>query len=274
MWDDRRERCCWVDIEGRAVYEMDWESRQVVRFQLERRVSLVVPGKGDYLIAALEGGVFRLDTREERSPQLLSDLDIAWHNLRCNDGSCDSRGRLWVGTMDLQGRPGAGSVYSIDNNRRVKEKISEVTISNGIVWSADNKRMYFIDSITREVRSFLFNEHSGDIRYENTPIIVPEKMGLPDGMAIDREDKLWVAFWGGYGVGRFDPSTGSMIDFIEVPAPHTTSCCFAGPLLDHLVITTARQDMTAGELQSCPDSGSVFIAKPGVKGIPSYRCGL
>jgi sugar lactone lactonase YvrE len=31
--------------------------------------------------------------------------------------------------------------------------------------------------------------------------------GLPDGMCIDSEDKLWVALWGGSGVARFDPLT-------------------------------------------------------------------
>lgn len=33
-------------------------------------------------------------------------------------------------------------------------------------------------------------------------------LGLPDGMTIDTEDKLWVACYDGAKVVRFDPETG------------------------------------------------------------------
>lgn len=32
--------------------------------------------------------------------------------------------------------------------------------------------------------------------------------GVPDGMTVDAEDKLWVACFGGGQVCRFDPETG------------------------------------------------------------------
>ena len=35
-------------------------------------------------------------------------------------------------------------------------------------------------------------------------------MGVPDGMTIDTENKLWVACFGGSKVIRFDPETGML----------------------------------------------------------------
>jgi sugar lactone lactonase YvrE len=49
-----------------------------------------------------------------------------------------------------------------------------------------------------------------------------------------------------------------------VPAAHVTSCAFAGPQLDQLVITTARRDTDRSE------AGGLFVAEPGVQGrLPS-----
>ena len=39
-----------------------------------------------------------------------------------------------------------------------------------------------------------------------------EEYGLPDGMTIDTEDKLWVACYGAGAVFKFDPQTGKQED--------------------------------------------------------------
>ena len=57
---------------------------------------------------------------------------------------------------------------------------------------------------------------------------------------------------------------------IELPAPHTTSLAFVGPDLDQLLITTARGELSAEEQAAHPQSGSLFLARPGCTGIPTY----
>jgi sugar lactone lactonase YvrE len=92
---------------------------------------------------------------------------------------------------------------------------------------------------------------------------VPEgDSGLPDGMSIDAEDGLWVAFWGGSVVRRFDKDFTITAE-INIPTPFVTSCVFAGPELDTLIITTAHN----GEADAPPRAGMTFICKPGVKGV-------
>jgi sugar lactone lactonase YvrE len=48
--------------------------------------------------------------------------------------------------MDMSGHPNAGSLYMLDVNHQVSVKIKEVSCSNCLAWSADNKKFYFIDT--------------------------------------------------------------------------------------------------------------------------------
>jgi sugar lactone lactonase YvrE len=63
--------------------------------------------------------------------------------------------------------------------------------------------------------------------------------GLPDGIAMDAEDHLWVAVWGGSGVRRY-ALDGTLVDAVAIPAPHTSSVACGGEDLGTLVVTTAR----------------------------------
>jgi sugar lactone lactonase YvrE len=141
-----------------------------------------------------------------------------------------------------------------------------------MAWSLDNKRLYYIDSPTRKVQSFIFDASSGNIQFEKDIIHIQKQNGDPDGMAIDDEGMLWIAHWGGFGVYRWNPATGEQIGFIELPVPNVSSCVFAGDSLDHLLITTARQDLSEDDLKKFPQSGDVFIAYPGVKGVEKFAC--
>ena len=97
-------------------------------------------------------------------------------------------------------------------------------------------------------------------------------MGSPDGVAIDEEGMLWIAQWGGFGIYRWNPEKGELISKIEVPVPQVSSCAFVGENLDHLLITTARENMKEEELIKYPQSGDAFLVKVDVKGIASNKC--
>ena len=97
-------------------------------------------------------------------------------------------------------------------------------------------------------------------------------MGTPDGMAIDEEGMLWIAHWGGFGVYRWNPNSSELLSKIDLPVPQVSSCAFVGDELDHLLITTARENMSPEDVKKYPESGDVFIVKTGVKGTLSNRC--
>ena len=152
----------------------------------------------------------------------------------------------------------------------VTKKVEDVSISNGICWSLDNKTMYFIDSPTREIKAYDYNLATGDISFKNVAVEIPESLGTPDGMCMDQNGKLWVAHYGGFGVYQWDPETGEQLDKINVPAPNVTSCAFGGKERNQLLITTAQENMTAEMLKKYPLSGGVFSCDMDVKGAPVF----
>jgi sugar lactone lactonase YvrE len=271
FWHAERKSCFWVDIENRKFYEYKWQEKEVQCRSLDFRVSLIVKSKDNNLILGLEGGLARYDLIQEKLVWLM-DIEKEFEKHRCNDGQVDSRGRLWLGTLHRDLNQGAGSLYCVDENMNIHKKLSHLTISNGIAWSTDNRRMYFIDSPTNKVQAFLFDESSGQINYQEDALFISPGMGSPDGMAIDEEGMLWIAHWGGFAVWRWNPFTGKPISKIELPVPNITSCAFVGKDLDHLLITTARQDLSPEDLKKYPKSGDVFILKIPVRGRELNKC--
>lgn len=271
IWHTERKCCFWVDIERGILYEYNWVSKVTKTWRFDYKVTMVTQGTNNNLILGLNGGIARFDLKSERLEWLL-DIETELKENRCNDGACDSQGRLWIGTMHMDFKQGAGSLYCIDKNLNILKKLDKVTISNGIVWSLDNKRLYYIDSPTQVVQSFIFKEETGEIFFEKNAIQIPVEMGTPDGMTIDQEGMLWIAHWGGFGIYRWNPLDGKFMDKIEIPVPNVTSCAFAGESLDHLIITTARGNLNEEELKKYPESGNIFWAKADVKGIASNKC--
>jgi sugar lactone lactonase YvrE len=136
-----------------------------------------------------------------------------------------------------------------------------------MAWSPDDSYFYFIDSPLKRVDRYRFDACSGTITFDRPVVTIPEELGLPDGMTIDAEGMLWIAHWGGFCVCRWKPETGALLQRIDVPVPQVSSCTFGGENLDQLVITTASVDLSEEVLQKYPQSGHLFIAQPGVKGL-------
>ena len=271
LWHHERKCCFWVDIEKGVLYEYNWPLQSTRCWEFNERLTLVLEGKDNQLILALNTWIAKFDVVSEQLEWMV-DVELPPSENRCNDGAFDSHGRLWLGTMHLQHKKEAGALYCIDGNLKVYKKLDRTTISNGIVWSLDNTRLYYIDSPTQVVQSFVFEEETGEIIFEKNVIEVPIKIGTPDGMAIDEEGMLWIAHWGGFGIYRWNPNNGELIEKIELPVPYVTSCTFAGEKLDYLLITTARENLNEEDLKSYPESGDVFFVKVEVKGIVSNKC--
>lgn len=270
LWHAERKSCFWVDIEKGNLYEYNFYSKLIKQWHFNYRVTMVIQCSDDDLIISLDTAIAKFNPDTEVLTKV-SDIENGNGN-RCNDGCCDSLGRLWVGTMHTKQISGEGSLYCIDESRQVNKKVSNTTVSNGLAWSLDNTRLYFIDSPTQTVQSFIYDEQYANITFERNCIHIPVSMGTPDGMAIDEEGMLWIAHWGGFGVYRWNPFTGKHIGTIKVPVPNVSSCAFAGENLDQLIITTAQENLTEEQMKKYPQSGDVFSAKPGVKGVKAFKC--
>ena len=272
VWHEARKSFFWVDIEGRCFHEMKWPGKTLRTWPVPQRIGMLTPDKNNDtdLIIALQDGIarFNLDTAQL---QWLVHIEKEIETNRPNDGKCDALGRLWLGTMDVDCRDSAGSLYCIDQDTRVETKLNGISISNGLAWSPDNKRLYFIDSPTNKVNSYLFDLETGEITFEKTAITIPADMGMPDGMSIDMDGMLWIANWDGFSVCRWDPHTGDLLDTISIPAPQVTSCAFGGEQMNELLITTAKVGLSDEKLLQYPLSGHVFIANIYTRGIATNK---
>ncbi|MGM1049620.1 MAG: SMP-30/gluconolactonase/LRE family protein [Bacillota bacterium] len=116
------------------------------------------------------------------------------------------------------------------------------------------------------VYAYDFNIESGTISNRRVFIEFPKEYGLPDGMTVDSEGRLWIAHWGGGRVSCWDPVKGTELERIELPARLVTSCTFGGPQMDDLYITTAMGEKSGQEDRY---GGSLFRIKTGASGIPA-----
>jgi sugar lactone lactonase YvrE len=272
-WHTSRKSFFWVDIESGTLFEYILKSGKVRTWNFNHRLSLVLEGEEDHLILALGLKIARFHPESEKLEWLASIESELTHN-RCNDGKCDAMGRLWVGTMNLQFKEGAGSFYSLDQDHMLHKHLDQITISNGMAWTPNNQTLYYIDSPTQQVNAYHFDLEKGGIAFERTAIEIPLSMGTPDGMCMDQEEKLWIAHYGGYGVYRWDPVSGQLMEKVELPAPNITSCAFGGEDMDTLLVTTARENLNEAQLAEFPLSGDVFLVKTNTSGFLPNPCRL
>ncbi|MDT9718818.1 SMP-30/gluconolactonase/LRE family protein [Paenibacillus sp. ClWae2A] len=271
-WDAENNRLLWVDIESFKVHVYDPATGQDQAYDVGEHVGAVVPYRGDEVVVALRSGFY---TYHLHTGELLAieDPEQNKDTNRFNDGKCDAQGRFWAGTMSMNNESKAGSLYCLEQGQPVRTMVQGVSTSNGLGWSPDRQTMYYIDTPTRSIDRFDFDLTAGTIHNRTSVIHIPEEFGFPDGMTVDGEGMLWVAHWGGGRVTRWNPHTSELLQQIEVPADQVTSCCFGGPDLEELYITTARIGIKEERLKETPDAGSLFVIRPGVKGQETHAYG-
>jgi sugar lactone lactonase YvrE len=268
IWHPGENKLYWIDIEGKSLHIYDPMIKEDKVFPLGSRVGTVVPVQNGGALVALQNGICKIDTKTGKLSLINNPLQDTV-NIRFNDGKCDPSGRFWVGTMALNMKKGAAVLYRMDKDKTFHLVLDSVTISNGLVWTADKKTMYYNDTPTGTIQGFDYDDKTGEISNRRVVVRIPKGGGGPDGMTIDADGNLWVALWGAGMVGKFDPRTGELLQKVIVPAPNVSSCAFGGKDLKTLYITTARTGLNTDKLKEFPLSGGLFSAKPGVKGMPA-----
>lgn len=273
LWHPVHEILYWVDIEQKLVHSFDPLRRVHRQWTLPKRVGSLAPLRNGKIFLGMQGELAEMDPATGAVTSLVP-LEKDLTENRCNDGKCDPSGRFWVGTMHLQCKPHAGSLYCVEPDLTMHKMLDSLTIANGMGWSPDGTQMYFIDSVEHAVRCYKFPPDSFSLVRKRTVLDFDNPDELPDGMSVDSKGNLWIGFWGGGRVGCYDPKTGEHLLDVKVPAPHVTSCCFGGPDLNTLFITTARDGLTQEQLQAYPLSGSVFSVRTNVSGLRAEFFGI
>jgi sugar lactone lactonase YvrE len=260
------DRLLYVDIETYKIISLTPTTGEEKIWDVGQRVGTVVPRASGGLVWAGDNGFYFLDEATGKSTPI-ADPEPNLPDNRFNDGKCDPAGRLWAGTICLQKRPDA-SLYCLHTDLRVEKKFSPVTNSNGIIWNRAANTMFYIDTPSKKVRAFDYDNATSAITNERVIWDTSADPSSPDGMTIDTEDRLWIAFCHGAKVVCFDPSSKKVEAQIDFPCVETTACAFGGPELRDLYITTGKKPGFEEPL-----AGRLFVCRPGAQGVPSSEFG-
>ncbi len=254
----------FVDIEGHQVCSFNPVSGEDNSWDVSERVGFAIPRASGGLIIGGDSGLSFFDPETQTKTPIIDPEPDKKPDNRFNDGKCDPAGRLWAGTISTVKKEGDATLYRLDTEHELTVQYPNVTNSNGLCWTKGNSTMFYIDTPSKKIRRFDFDNTTGTISNESIAVDTVDLEGSPDGMTIDENDHLWVAFCRGSAVRCFDPVSGAVLDTIEIPVTGPTSCAFGGEDLSTLYITSGKfanlDEDGAGALYSC---------RPGVRGLPS-----
>ena len=251
----------WVDIEARKVLSRNLETDEFKEYSVPELIGFVIPTETGRSLLGTTSGPVLYDGKKFTPYASRNEFDVT--PIRWNDAKVSPDGDWWLGSRALTEEAGYGSFYRLDGaTKELKKFLSGTGISNGLAWSGDMNTFYYIDTLTFGIEAFDY--HSREISNRRMVIPCDTKYGFPDGMCIDSEDGLWVAFYNGSAVRRYDTRNNyAMTHEISVPALRTTSCAFAGKNLDKLIITSAERNNPASTFSD----GRTYICEPGFTGV-------
>ncbi|MDF0597732.1 SMP-30/gluconolactonase/LRE family protein [Psychromarinibacter halotolerans] len=262
FWDADAQRLHWVDILAPGLLSGDPATGERSFRPMPELVGVAIPKASGGFVCATETGIKTISATGEIA--VLAEPEADRPGNRFNDGKCDSRGRLWVGSLAINTEPGRGRLWRVDPDGSFALMEEGLHISNGLGWSPDERTFYFTDG-PKTIWAYDFDAAAGTISNKRAFAEFGPGDGVPDGLTVDAEGYVWVAIWDGWAVRRYAPD-GRLDRTISLPVPRPTSCTFGGPDMDRLFVTSARIRLSAKHLAEAPLSGSVFALDAGVTG--------
>jgi len=263
VWVAREAALYWLDIKGREIFRLD-DQGHLTEWPTPMRVGSIAPKKSGGFIAGTDAGIALVDPTADRF-EIVANPEEQLPDNRFNDGKVDRRGRFWAGTMDDREKAATGTLYCVDSSLECVAVDGNYRVTNGPAFSPLGDVLYHNDS-ARQVTYAFDVDSRGAVANRRAFLQFGERDGYPDGMTVDSEGCLWIAFWDGWCLRRYSPS-GEWIETLKVPVQRPTSCAFGGRELDRLYITSARIGLEETGLEMQPNAGGLFMATPGVRGL-------
>lgn len=261
-WDDRAQALLWVDVSHGTVHRYDPATADLTEARLPEVVSsLALRESGGYVVTMGEG-LFALGA-DLRLGERLAALAPA-PGCFLNDSGVDPAGGLWVGSgSETVGAD--GTLVRVGTTGQIDQVLTGFALANGIGWSPDGRTAYLADSLAGVVYAFAFETPTASLANRRVFYTAGPDDGLPDGLAVDAEGGVWIAFWGGWCVRRYLPD-GRLDRTYRLPVAQVASCAFGGPSLRDLYITTARYELDEADRAAQPTAGGLFRLATDVAG--------
>ncbi len=266
IWSADTNSVTWTDITQNTFHTADIDTGKTLSFGVPSMVGAIAHSKEGGYIAATQKGFARIGVDGKYSPlhSFLPD------DMRMNDGKVDPSGRFWAGSMALSFEKGRGSLYVLEKDNSYRSILDDITLSNGMGWSPDAQYFYYIDSVPGVLKRFDYDLHTGQISNPKDLITFDSSSGIPDGMSMSSDGKIVIALWDGGRIEIYEPS-GEKVSEITLGVSRPTSCTFAGPNRDILIVSTASQGIDRADE---PLAGKILaVTGTGLSGLPTQQYG-
>ena len=270
LWHPARGQFFWFDITNGRLLTQETGKTRIVQF--DEMVSAAGWVDDTSLLIASETRFFHFDLETERREDV-EGLEADNPVTRSNDGRADPWGGFWIGTMGKNAEAGAGSIYRYYDGR-VTQLFENIRVSNAICFSPDRKYAYYTDTPTEQVMRQALEPDRGWPDGEPEVWLAPGTDGFhPDGAVVDAAGNFWNAQWGAARVDVFGPDA-SFLKSVSFNAAHTSCPAFGGADLSTLFCTSARQGLSADELENGMQHGMTFAQPEAGKGQAEHRVKL
>jgi sugar lactone lactonase YvrE len=266
IWSANTNSVTWTDITQNTFHTADIDTGRTMSFGVPSMVGAIAHSKDGGYIAATQKGFARIGVDGKYSPlhSFLPD------DMRMNDGKVDPSGRFWAGSMALSFEKGRGSLYVLEKDNSYRSILDDITLSNGMGWSPDAQYFYYIDSVPGVLKRFDYDLYTGHISNPKDLITFDSSSGIPDGMSMSSDGKIVIALWDGGRIEIYEPS-GEKVSEITLGVSRPTSCTFAGPNRDILIVSTASQGIDQADE---PLAGKILaVTGTGLSGLPTQQYG-
>jgi sugar lactone lactonase YvrE len=267
LWHAPSGRFFFVDIHGCALHAWHATTHQRQSWKMPERIGwLIARSDGDGFMAGFQSGFARLWLEPELRIEAVGSPHVGQPDVRLNDAKADCHGRIWAGSMNnVDTRRTDGQLTRLDPDGSFTVVERGIRIANGPCISEDGRRMLHTDSALDCVYEYRVSP-GGELMDKREWKRFGGKQGTPDGMTMDAEGKVWIAFWGGACIRQFS-ADGEVLQRVDLPALQITCMAFGGEDMQSLVVTSARNGLSAKQLAQYPASGCVFLLRPGVAGV-------
>ncbi len=275
IWDPRIKKLYWTDLFEGTVHRYDPQTGINESVETNSLIGSAVPcDVVDKLLVAVEEGMMILDYNSGEM-ELIAAPEPNSGEYRYNDTRCDPAGRIFTSTVsraygsdEFDPETMAGKFYMIDTDGTVVVLVDKVGQYNCIVLDSECQNLYVVDTYHQKLLRF---DYSGEKGASGPPEIVIEFDDMPDGAAVDCEDKIYIFHWSEKRhITVWDLHSYSLVKSIPFPVKHI--CCggFAGYDMKDLYVATSKFWLPDGDPDYAAGAGSVFKARTTVAGNRDY----
>jgi L-arabinonolactonase len=289
IYDDRSKQVLWTDIEGKEFHSLEISTGSHSVIQLPKMLcAFGLREEGPGYLFCWEDGFQLYDVENGVALSEMSEgEDVNPNKLptRLNDGRCCPSGKRFIcggfygeiEGMYMKVYKVEGTSDGDDSNLKLKHEAvaDKFQVTNSICWSPDGKTQYLADSPTETIFKYDYCQEKGVL--SNRQVFRKLDVGVPDGSCNDADGNLWNAVWrNGAGQSHVQCTNpaGEVIYTVNMPenTSQLTCCCFGGPDLDVLFISSAHVNRDRAVEQH---AGCVYAVKlAGVKGRAETRLRL